>query len=221
MILPRAARAVIFDLDGVLWHSERAHAEAYHRTLAPLGVDVPGYEHLAGRRTDEVIASLLAEEGIKATPKQVAKLTAAKRDAAYEILKNAPPIARDCAAVLDALSARYKLALASSASARSVQLFLDASGTAAAFEVVLSAEDAEAAKPAPHIYQATLQRLGLEGQEAIAVEDAVPGILAARAAGIPVVAVAGTCTSDELARSDVLAVISSLADIVADAAPNH
>ncbi len=214
MILSSEVRVVIFDLDGVLWRSESAHALAYRQVLEPLGIAGFDYGAWAGRRTDEVFANLLVANGLKADRDRVAELTATKRDKAHRLLCDKPPLVNDCARVLQALARRYKLALASSASAKNVHLFLEASGTHGLFSVVLSGEDVAVAKPAPDIYLTALGHLGLEACEAIVVEDAVSGIRAARRAGIAVVALVGTCTREELAREDAFAIVESIGQLV-------
>lgn len=53
------------------------------------------------------------------------------------------------------------------------------------FAAVVCAEDVQAKKPHPEVYQVVLQRLGVVPHEAFALEDSPNGLAAARAAGIP------------------------------------
>ena len=101
----------------------------------------------------------------------------------------------------------------SSASQENVELFLEASGTRELFRSVLTGDSVAAAKPAPDIYLASLERLRVRAGQALVLEDALSGIRAARAAGIRVVAVAGTFSAQQLAREDVLAVVSRVVDL--------
>jgi beta-phosphoglucomutase-like phosphatase (HAD superfamily) len=57
------------------------------------------------------------------------------------------------------------------------------------FESMLAMEDVERKKPDPEVYEKTLQVLGLNADECVIIEDSLEGVRAARAAGIPVVAV--------------------------------
>ena len=72
---------------------------------------------------------------------------------------------------------------------------LGLSGLTPAFECVVSADDPVPGKPDPSGYRLALTRLSrkraVAPHEALALEDALPGIQAARAAGVPVVAVGG------------------------------
>ena len=186
---PLARRAaLIFDLDGVLWNSDEIHAAAYRAVLEPLGVTVPAYSTLAGRRTDEVLRALLSQGGRALDETVIQRLTAAKQAVARSRLEAAPPLTPRCRQILGDLHSRFRLALASSASPGSVETFMRASATKPLFEVVLSGGDVPAAKPAPDIYLAALSRLKLAAADAYVIEDSASGAEAATAAGIDVIA---------------------------------
>ena len=57
-----------------------------------------------------------------------------------------------------------------------------------AFEVVLDGSSVSHAKPAPDIYELALHKLALKRETCVVVEDSSNGIMAAQAAGIPVIA---------------------------------
>ena len=70
-------KAIIFDLDGVLWRSGDIHAAAYRKILTQVGLKMPDYGSIAGRRTDEVIRELLLAQKsqIGNDPKVIIQLT--------------------------------------------------------------------------------------------------------------------------------------------------
>ena len=82
-----------------------------------------------------------------------------------------------------------------------VETVLDAAGIDV-FEVIVSAEDVTRGKPDPEGYLRALELLGVEAAEAVALEDAPPGIAAARAAGLRCVAVLGTVPRERLGEAD-------------------
>ena len=88
-----------------------------------------------------------------------------------------------------AAAARWPLAVASSSPQDLIELVLELAGIREDFAVVLSSERVARGKPAPDVYLAALERLGVPAPEAVAVEDSTAGIQAARAAGMRVVAV--------------------------------
>ena len=72
-------------------------------------------------------------------------------------------------------------------------------------------EDVERPKPAPDLYLAVVECLGVGPHEAIAVEDSPSGVQAAKAAGLFCVAVPGSLTADaDYSQADL--VLPSLAD---------
>lgn len=217
MIFGPEIKAVVFDMDGVLWHSSAIHAAAYKAVLEQAGLTMPDYAQIAGRRTDEVMRELLiAQRRADAGAAAVAALTAQKQALAREMLREKPPLAPDCAAVLAQLARTKALALASSASAGTIELFLAASGTRALFDAVISGGEVAAAKPHPAVYLKALERLGRGPGEAAVVEDAPSGIQAARAAGIEcVIAVEGTASRAALVQAGAQRVVRDLRELVA------
>ncbi len=206
-------RGVIFDMDGVLFHSAQAHAEAYRLALATVGIDDVDYRALAGQRTDEAVRREFERYGLPAVEEAVEQVVSTKRLTARQLLRQSPLIAPDCFDVLSDLRLHCSLALASSSSRANVQLFLDASRTGPLFDVVLGGDDVAAAKPDPEIFRAAQQRLGLAPGEALVVEDAASGIEAANAAGIDVLAITGTLDRRTLAAQRVVGVIDRLSEI--------
>jgi HAD superfamily hydrolase (TIGR01509 family) len=86
------------------------------------------------------------------------------------------------------------LAIASSSRFESVDPFLAGYRIRRHFAHIVTAEQVARLKPAPDLYLRALQKLGLGPQEAIAFEDSMPGLTAARAAGIRCVVVPNAAT---------------------------
>jgi HAD superfamily hydrolase (TIGR01509 family) len=91
-------------------------------------------------------------------------------------------------ATLTALAGRYRLVIVSSSALTRLDACLTATGLADLFpaELRFSAEDSlpvPASKPDPAVYRFAGEHLGVTGDQAIAIEDAVPGVQSARAAG--------------------------------------
>ena len=62
MILGADIGSVVFDMDGVLWHSSAIHALAYKTILESAGLTMPDYAQIAGRRTNDVMLELLTAQ---------------------------------------------------------------------------------------------------------------------------------------------------------------
>jgi beta-phosphoglucomutase len=207
-------RAVIFDLDGVLIDSAPFHRAAFEEVFRPLGIDDFDYPRYAGWRTPDVVENVLRAAARTPEPELVLEMAAAKSRIARERLAAANPVAPDCVAVLEELSRHYALALASSGSRQSVELFLAANGCASLFGSVLSGDDVKNAKPAPEIYERSFQALHIAPANGAIVEDAAAGILAATSAGAGIViGFAGTSPAGELLSAGADLVIQTLSEL--------
>ncbi len=87
------------------------------------------------------------------------------------------------------LSARWPLAVASSAPKSLIEAVLDASGLRPAFAAAVSSEEVARGKPAPDVYLEAAARLGVLPAACAAVEDSSNGLRSAAAAGLAVIAV--------------------------------
>ena len=91
--------------------------------------------------------------------------------------------------VVEALRGRRRLGVASNSTREWVDAVLGSAGFDGSFEVVVTAEDVAAPKPAPDVYLRAAELLGSPASETIALEDSPPGAAAARAAGAYVIGV--------------------------------
>jgi beta-phosphoglucomutase-like phosphatase (HAD superfamily) len=105
-----------------------------------------------------------------------------------KVLKPDPAVAEP----VSSLAAHYRLAVVSSSASSRVSACLSATGLDPLFadDVRFSAEDSlprPESKPSPAVYELAAARLGVEPDRAVAVEDSVPGVQSALAAGHPVI----------------------------------
>ena len=91
--------------------------------------------------------------------------------------------------LVEALTGRRRLGIASNSPRKWVESVLESAGLAGRFEVVVTSEDVAEPKPAPDVYLRAAELLGSPATEAVALEDSPPGAAAARAAGMYVIAV--------------------------------
>lgn len=207
-------KAIIFDMDGVLIHSSPLHDRAYRDALASLPIRDFDYRTVAGMRTDEAIPLVLAKNGIAFTKEQVASLASSKTRIARELIAQSNPVDPYCVEVLRALERCYPLALASSASEATVDLFLTTNKVREQFRCILHGGDVHRAKPAPDIYQLACQRLGQAPSDCLVVEDAVSGVEAGKAAGTVVWGITNTSSAEDLSNAGADRIISSLQELL-------
>jgi putative hydrolase of the HAD superfamily len=112
----------------------------------------------------------------------------------------------------DAARLHLDLAIASSSPRTWVTGHLEAFGLLDRFRVIRNRDDVVHAKPAPDLYLSALAGLGLQASEAIAIEDSPNGSVAAKAAGLYVVAVPNAVTR-QLRFDQADLVLDSLAEL--------
>jgi HAD superfamily hydrolase (TIGR01509 family) len=205
--------AVIFDLDGVLVDSEPVWSEVRRGFVDAHGGRwaEDAQERMMGMATAEWAAFLHDELQV---PLPVDDLAAGVVDAMVEHYGRHPPLLPGAVEAVRRLAPRWPLGLASSSPARLIDVVLEAAGLVSLFAAVLSTEEIGRGKPAPDVYLAVAQGLGVPPGSCAAVEDSTNGLRAARAAGMRVIAVPTRSyppDPDELARAD--AVLDSLDDL--------
>ena len=185
--------AVVFDLDGVLIDATEWHYEALNRALALFGYTITRYEHLSaydGLPTRKKLGMLSVEKELPATLHgliyRIKQLYTRE-----EIRTNCRPVFEKEYMVSRLKREGYRLAVCSNAIRDSVELMVRGSGLYEYFEFLLSNEDVSRPKPDPEMYLKALERLGCRPEEVVIVEDAAPGVEAARRSGGHVLQVAG------------------------------
>jgi len=181
---------VILDLDGTLIDSNDANARAWADALAEYGYPVPldDVRKLVGMGADNLLPRAIGITKDTETGRQIDNLRGILLKDKYFGTIAAFPQAR---ALLERIhSEGLKLILASSAKEAEARPLLDLLGPHAQelFDVTTTSNDAERSKPSPDIVQAALDRAGLSGSECIMLGDTPYDVIAAQAAGVPIVA---------------------------------
>ena len=183
--------AAIFDLDGLLVDSEpfwlRAELEVFDRA----GIDVRplvGRGHTLGLRVDDAVAFFRSRLGFAGpSDAEFAAQIVARVVAAIEEEGALLPGALDALDLLE--SAGVPLALASGSAPPVIEAVLERFSLAGRFAAVCSAVDEEHGKPHPAVFLRAARLLGVEPTRCVVLEDAVNGVVAAKAARMSVIAV--------------------------------
>ena len=205
--------AVVFDFDGLIFDSETPIYRASAKALALLGHDltIEGWATVVGHRDAAGWTALQAAVG--------AELDRVAYDAAYDeqdrSWRDTQPALPGVVALLDELgSAGVPIGIASSSPAAWIEGHLVRLGLRQHFATIASEDRVGGrAKPAPDTYLLACADLGANPARSVALEDSSPGVTAACAAGLNVVAVPNDITR----HTDVSAahrIVSSLEDLV-------
>jgi HAD superfamily hydrolase (TIGR01509 family) len=187
---------VIFDCDGVLIDSERLAIKVDVVALSELGWPMSEAEVIArfvGRSDREARETIEAHLGRKLPEGWTERVQQRYRET---FAKGLTPVE----GVLDALD-RIALptCVASSATHEHLRYTLGLTGLYERFAGrIFSADDVAHGKPAPDLFLYAAERMDIEPAGCVVVEDSRPGVDAARAAGMRVLAYAGGLTSAAL-----------------------
>lgn len=182
------ARAVLWDLDGVLADTEALLLEAEQVAFAAYGVGITAEfkRSFVGRGGGEVLAAMARALGVEVDLDDLARRKLEAYARRLPFLQGFD----QTAAVARALhAAGVPQAVASGSPAEAIRAALHLVGLADVLTTVVSADEVAAGKPAPDVFLEAARRLGVPAAGCVAVEDAVPGVLAAAAAGMRCVAI--------------------------------
>lgn len=204
---------VIFDWDGVLVDSSDLHRRSWDRLGEALGLPVPegSFERGFGMKNEVIIPEIL---GWAKDPGEVASL-ADRKERLYRELAAAEGLSflPGAKVFLDRLrDAEARCVIGSSTERANIMAILDANGGRSRFHAIVSAEDVSHGKPHPEVFEKAHAALGTD--RAVVIEDALPGVEAARRAGLPVIAVTTTRSRDELCDAD--RIVDDLAELEVD-----
>ena len=191
-----AVELVIFDCDGVLIDSERLGVEVDVMALRELGWPLSETEAIArfvGRSDRENRATIEAHLGRKLPDGWGDQVDERYRQAFATALT---PVE----GVLEALEhISLPTCVASSGTHEHLRYTLQLTGLYERFAGrIFSADDVHKGKPAPDLFLHAAKRMDAEPARCVVVEDSRPGVEAARAAGMRVLAFAGGLTAAEL-----------------------
>jgi HAD superfamily hydrolase (TIGR01509 family) len=205
-------RALIFDFDGLILDTEGPIYQSWAEVYEAHGVDLPFelWVKTVGSSNDAFHPQVHLEERIGSKlPQDVIDRRIERR---VELVLAQPLLAGVADLVASAAAIGLKLGVASSSSREWVSGHLERLGLLGPFECLRCRDDVEHVKPEPDLYLAVLDCLGVGVDEAVAIEDSPNGIMAAKRAGLPCVAVPNPLTAGlDLSGADVR--LRSLADV--------
>jgi len=183
-------KAVVFDFDGVCIDTEKARFMSWQRIFESFGLELPLDEWLKniGKAT-YVSDPFVVLQSMVATDLDRSELHRRHRESEIEIAAGLPVLPGVVERLREARSLGILCAVASSSSHNWVDGHLERRGLRGFFNTVVCREDTESHKPDPAPYIKALDRLGVNSENAVAVEDSPAGVASAKAAGLYCIAV--------------------------------
>jgi HAD superfamily hydrolase (TIGR01509 family) len=183
------ARAVIFDLDGVILDSEHVWEQVMHELFAAHGLrfaDLDQDSFMGGDNSRQWAEYLRRVGGIPLMEDEILKWVTDRLIFHYT---QALPLVPGTLEAVACLAASYRLGLASSSPRKIIAFVLENSGLQRFFTAWASSDDVPRGKPAPDVYRKACGLIETDPACCVAVEDSRVGIRAARSAGLRVIAI--------------------------------
>ena len=180
-------KGVIFDLDGVIVHTDKYHYLAWKVLADELGIyfDEVINNRLRGVSRMESL-DIVLERASKIYSDEEKRALAEKKNSLYvELLSNMSEkdVSEDVMNTLLTLKERgYKIAIGSSS--KNAKRILDRVGLLDMFDEIADGNDIQRSKPDPDVFLVAAKKLLLTSEEAVVVEDAIAGVKAGKAANM-------------------------------------
>lgn len=214
-------RAIIFDFDGVIADTEPLHFAALRQVLADIDIvltEPEYYTDYLGFDDRGCFTAALRQHHRQITGEVLTSLMRQKAQAYLTAVKQHLTIFPGVRELIQEAGERHPLAVASGALRHEIELILEESGLRKAFRHITSAEDVTRGKPAPDPFlhamaglNRSCEHLSLAPSDCLVIEDSLPGIRGAIAAGMKVLAVANTHAVQDLHEAHSMT--HSLADV--------
>lgn len=208
-------KGIIFDMDGLMFDTERLAAKAWAFAGKQMGLDIT--EAMAiktlGLNTEDTNRVLSKEVG-KAFDLSAARKIRADYVTSY-IEDNGLPIKTGLIELLDYLNENhYKITVATSSEREVARYNFDKAGISKYFSQIVCGDMIERGKPEPDIYLRASEIIGVTPDECLALEDSPMGILSAYRAGMNPVMIPDLLQPDERINRLLYAKLTTLLDVI-------
>jgi beta-phosphoglucomutase family hydrolase len=206
-------KGVVFDMDGVLIDSSAYHKQSWIDVGDEEGYTMTEafFYDTFGMQNHEIIPQLM---GQPISRSEIDRIAFRKEERYRELVGGDLELLEGVEALLQNLRENgYRLAIGTSTPRINLEFMLTHTPMAPYFDDCVAGEDVQNSKPAPDTFLKGAERLGLPPHCCVVVEDAIPGVAAGKAAGMPVIAVTNTRKAEELQQAD--RIVDSLTELSA------
>lgn len=197
--------AALFDMDGVIVHTNPYHKKAFKIFLDKHNVSLTDEElkeHVYGRINAEIFPYIFKGDY---TPEK-GEEWADEKEAIFRDLykKDVKPIQGLIHFLEELKKEGIKSAVGTSAPVENLDFIIDSLNLRHYFDAFLHSADVTEGKPNPEIYLKAADRLNVDPNTCVVFEDSIAGVKAGLNAGMKVIAVATTHTSEEFDGADLV-----------------
>jgi beta-phosphoglucomutase len=221
--------AILFDFNGVIINDERIHLRAYREVLSTEGISLSDEDYFPCLGMDDpaFVSAAFARAGRPLTDDLMNALIKREHELHREFIIQELPVSSSVVTFIKAAARKYQLGIVSMAERNEIDHVLELVSLASLFSVFVSATSDLKHKPAPDCYLRGLEllndarradrKLPLLAHECLVIEDAPPGIQAARALGMRTLGITNTVSESELRAAGADVVTADLGDWTTDA----
>jgi beta-phosphoglucomutase family hydrolase len=198
------AKAIIWDMDGVIADTALYHLEAWHEVFQKRGVSFTedDFRRNFGQRNDTIIRNIL---GAGLPPSEIDIIAGEKEEIFRQRVRQKIKPLPGAIELIELLKEHFfSMALASSAPIENIRLIIRSLDINNCFHAIVSGREVKEGKPSPQGFLLAAKKLGVAPENCIVVEDAVAGVTAAKRAGMHCLAVTNTHPRVSLKEADLI-----------------
>jgi beta-phosphoglucomutase family hydrolase len=176
-------KAVIFDMDGVISDTQKLHAKIESEIFSRFGLNLTPEEitkRFAGRRIKEMF-----EEVLKDRDYSLDELVEEKRNKIFQLAAlGVEPIEGSIELIKELYKNNIPLAVASASQSNYVKKVLEKLNILDLFDTIISGDMVKNGKPHPESFMTAADKLGIDYENCLVIEDGESSMIAAREAGM-------------------------------------
>ncbi len=208
-------RGVIFDMDGLMFDTERMVSSMWKKAGEAVHVDISMdfLDSFRGRNPAAIKEMFLEKYGREFEYERCRNI---KTQLQYEhVYTKGVPIKKGLFELLEYLKDRgIKMAVATSTSRKLADTMLEKAGAAKYFDAFVYGDQVERSKPAPDIFLRAAEEIGVPMKECLVLEDSVAGVEAGKAAGGYIIHIPDIIVVPEHVKAGITAELKSLDEVI-------
>ena len=197
-------KGVIFDMDGVIIDSEPIHIKLEKELLIESGGDYSKVKHedFMGTTDAHMWGTFKEQFNIELSVEELINI---KRQRFIDSIDQIPLVDNVLDFMESLRNSGFKLGLASSNNQKAVEAVKNKFGLDKYIEVFMNGEAVTKGKPHPEIFLTTAEKLGVNPEDCVVIEDSRNGVLAAKAAGMKCIGFKNANSGDQdLSEADLI-----------------